>query len=730
MTFHEISGTYSVRRAGTILLCALVMSSACGRRPKSRVADPQNPASTYVPAGPVTEVNCDVIVAGGSLAALSTALTAAREGSLTCLLEPTDWPGGQLTASGIPAVDFAWHKAGELNVGAIGKDPVNSAPELIRWLNAAGNPGNCWVSTHCFEPMPLLANAILPAIWREKNLLLFKNTVVKAAQVQPAGARTRIGGIYAVRRKPKADVPWGGYDVRLSQDLPDWYSDKDSARYQKEVLHFTASSGTPVVVDATEFGDVLSLSGAEFTQGVEKDDGHLDAVADTCGQAFTLPFVARYNASPVTEILAESPRPQFFSSAGYQWDRIWSYRRLRGTGEHAGAGQLSSQNWGEGNDWQFSYLFKSKADTLKEVADWSGGVDLKSLADAEQHAYGWLQWLRRAEPRGRGNQLGLARDITGTGHGFAKMPYVRDTRRSIGVDGFQLYAGDLQSSDSDLTGEAFADRIAMGAYSVDVHPMHNCSIPKHSNETLPFFVPLRALTNNKVENLLVAGKTMAQTFLANAATRTHPTEFAVGIGAGAAASFMVRHRLTSTRTMLPKHLDVQYTVTKYAPLWFRIQGAMHPTPNQRLNSLTDDGAYCPRYTRWNQRLGYCVDSQTAYGPFTKGMTDRCIQYGGGQSCTKLHRIEIQGHVIFMQRWERRFARGIRGSGECMPGAHRDQKFPTHCVEEPGNSASGAREIYGPFEPEIVQRCFARNGGDACFTNRWSYAFYDHLRSGR
>ncbi len=68
------------------------------------------------------EFECDVIVAGGSTAALSTALTSAREGSKTCLVEPTDWPGGQLTAGGVPAVDFAWHKVDGYDVGKIGKD--------------------------------------------------------------------------------------------------------------------------------------------------------------------------------------------------------------------------------------------------------------------------------------------------------------------------------------------------------------------------------------------------------------------------------------------------------------------------------------------------------------------------------------------------------------------------------------------------------------------------------
>src|SRR5689334_15320947 len=52
----------------------------------------------------------DVVIAGGSTAAFAAAVAAAEAGARTCLIEPTDWVGGQLTASAVPAVDEAWHK--------------------------------------------------------------------------------------------------------------------------------------------------------------------------------------------------------------------------------------------------------------------------------------------------------------------------------------------------------------------------------------------------------------------------------------------------------------------------------------------------------------------------------------------------------------------------------------------------------------------------------------------
>ena len=65
-------------------------------------------ATASVDASPAVDgpLRCDVLVAGGSTAALSTALTSAvAEPTLTtCLTEPTDELGGQLAFN--PAIDY------------------------------------------------------------------------------------------------------------------------------------------------------------------------------------------------------------------------------------------------------------------------------------------------------------------------------------------------------------------------------------------------------------------------------------------------------------------------------------------------------------------------------------------------------------------------------------------------------------------------------------------------
>lgn len=53
------------------------------------------------------------------------------------------------------------------------------------------------------------------------------------------------------------------------------------------------------------------------------------------------------------------------------------------------------------------------------------------------------------------------------------------------------------------------------------------------------------MTHVQSPNLLLAGKTMSQSFYANAITRLHPSEWSSGAAAGAGAALMVARAWTS-----------------------------------------------------------------------------------------------------------------------------------------------------------------------------------------
>lgn len=545
---------------------------------------PPKPTGTSLPSQPPaqTTVACEVIVAGGSTAALSAALTAAREGAQTCLVEPTDWPGGQLTAAGVPAVDFAWHKANDsVDVGKLGRQPENIPAELLKWLSGVGNPGNCWVSRYCFSPKDLLNKQIFPALRAEQaNLTVILNAVVKRVHTTGEGSEKIIDRIDIVQRTPKTGSQWPGYTRRLSQALPDWYAQTASEHFDKKVASLVSPGAQPpVVIDATEFGDVLVLAGAPYLVGVESDETKLgEGNNERCGQAFTFTFAISTAAKiqpQLPEEALKSDHPSFFSLGKHSWTKVWTYRRLLGTETDANVEEISLQNWNPGNDYPFGYPFKGRSDTQAELNDWQGGLNLQTLDAAERHAYGYFSWYKGQAPSTISSQMQLASNVLGTEYGLSRIPYIRDGRRSIGLDNFVIKSSDLYGSSTRPTGTNFADSIGIGAYALDIHPMQGgCTYPKYIAETYPYYLPFRAHTNRDFKNLLVAGKAMAQTFMANAATRLHPVEFASGVGAGAAAAYMWKNALSSRQAyqVIPA---IQKVVQKHAPIQWSIGGGLY-----------------------------------------------------------------------------------------------------------------------------------------------------------
>ena len=81
----------------------------------------------------------------------------------------TDWPGGQMTAGGVPAIDFGGYNVHEDNQPRSFRDFFEAVP---------GNPGACSVSIKCYEPNWLVASWIMPRLARSPNLSVFLNTAI------------------------------------------------------------------------------------------------------------------------------------------------------------------------------------------------------------------------------------------------------------------------------------------------------------------------------------------------------------------------------------------------------------------------------------------------------------------------------------------------------------------------------------------------------------------------
>ena len=556
----------------------------------------------------------------------------------------------------------------------------------------------------------------------------------------------KIDRLNTIKRTP---VSGTGYDRKLSDDMADWYSFDNSARFTKEQLIFGGNNGkNPVVVEASELSELLPLAGASYLQGSQTFDGSTQTLNQSCGQSITATFNMKYNSGPVAENGPD--RNSFDNTYGNfnfgtkDWDNAWNYRRLTGTGNpyvsSLASGQISTMNWknsptsNNGNDYAKIYLFKDYNQTQQEVNDWQGGVNYSAIKGSEDVSSKFYYFMKDNEPRGNGNRLNLDHASMGTTTGFYKFPYLRDTRRSIGIDNYLLKNSELLAQNP--TGARFADAIATANYPMDIHPTDNCTYSSddmglsHKQgpgaEPYPFYIPLRSLTNKDVVNLVVAGKSIAQTFKTAAATRLQPGEATTGTAAGAFASYLHTTNKTTYDVVRPamgtykaQVLPIQNIVKKYQPIdWVLKNGLTYPSSTEYLKNIRTD-YNCPDGTIPDLAEGYCVDKDNAYGPFSTTMNNACLQAGGGQTCTLLRTFTVGNKTITATRWSKLFARQLRGDNACPNGLTMDTIYRDYCVQ----GSNGTKEVFGPFTKVQVDRCFNQLGGGlACYTNRWNYNF--------
>jgi len=480
--------------------------------------------------------SCDVLVVGGGTGGVAAALVVAEGGHSVCLTEETNWIGGQMTAQGVSALDE--NKYVETSGATASYIKLRSAIRTYYGLHyklspAATrgrhfNPGSCWVSGLCFEPSVALdaIQSMLKPYQSSGLLRVFLRT--KAISVVRSGNR-----ITSV--------------LTYNFDTDAWTS--FHARY---------------VLDATETGDLLPLSGAEYVTGAEarKETGEPHARQGDAdpgdSQSFTYTFVLARDPSHTHPIPKppeyEKHRDQQPYSLSINYDKgktltyrvfekapgtpgsFWTYRRLLASANFAGnKAEVSLINW-PGNDYCGPALLSSDVDQQTQA-----------LREAKITSLGFAYWLQNEAPRdlpgadGRGYpDLQLVSSALGSKDALSQFPYIRESRRIKALTTIKeqnisaLYQKGARA-------EFFPDSVGIGWYPIDIH---SCSRQDFSTDTRPFQVPLGALVPRGLENLLAAAKNIGTTHITNGAYRLHPVEWAIGEAAGVLAGFAVDHDVT------------------------------------------------------------------------------------------------------------------------------------------------------------------------------------------
>tara|TARA_B100000959_G_scaffold284047_1_gene354549 strand:- start:2234 stop:3871 length:1638 start_codon:yes stop_codon:yes gene_type:complete len=498
------------------------------------------------------ERHAQIVIIGGGVGGCAAALAAARGGATVIMTEETDWIGGQLTQQAVPPDEGRWieqfgcsrsYRAFREGVRAYYRDhyPLTTGARARAQLN----PGNGSVSRLCHEPRVALAvlQAMLAPYTSSGQVEIWLDS--KAVNAESDGDRVRSVTV----RRPS------GHET---------------------VLH------APYVIDATEMGDLLPLTGTEYVTGFESqaDTGEMHAppVAQPDNhQSFTCCFAVEHipdedhtidkpetysfwrdyepNLTPAWpgKLLAwpysfphtcepiEKPFDPLETTGEFSF---WTYRRIL----HAGNFDTSTSgsplrsvclvNWPQIDYW------------LGNLHDVDEAEAAKHLEGGKQLSLSWLYWLQTEAPRPDGGQgwsgLRLRKDIVDTEDGLAKYPYIRESRRikaeftvveaHVGTEARMTATG---LSREDVRAENFHDSVGVGSYRIDLHPSSGGD-NYIDVSSLPFQIPLGALIPQRVENLLPASKNLGVTHITNGCYRLHPVEWGIGEAAGALAAYCLR----------------------------------------------------------------------------------------------------------------------------------------------------------------------------------------------
>lgn len=495
-----------------------------------------------------SEIQTDILVVGGGLGGIAAALAALEVGRSVVLTEHYDWLGGQLTSQAVPPDEHSWVE--QMGVTARYRTlrdgirgyyrqhyPLTERSRNWRELN----PGAGWVSRLCHEPRVAVAviEAMLAPYRASRRLRVLQ-------PFQPVGADVDGDRVSAIRMVHRDE----GSEVVVAASF---------------------------VIDATETGDLLPLTRTEFVTGFEAQSDTGEPSAPSEAQPLNMQAVSICFAVDHVDGDHTIDKPENYDFwRTYQPD-FWGDRLLSWRAPHPRSLDIVERAFdpnpdddpllvnadqrlspGDTNLWTFRRIAARRNfvdgayDSDITLVNWPmidyfegpvfGVPDdeaRRHLAGADQLSRAVFYWMQTEAPRpdgGIGFQgLRLRGDITGTQHGLAQAPYIREARRIKAA--YTIAEQDLSLAvRGDKGAVRYHDTVGVGMYRIDLHPSTGGDTYIDVG-SCPFEIPLGALLPQRMTNLLPAGKNIGTTHITNGCYRLHPVEWNIGEAAGALAAF-------------------------------------------------------------------------------------------------------------------------------------------------------------------------------------------------
>ncbi|MDR1379595.1 MAG: FAD-dependent oxidoreductase [Synergistaceae bacterium] len=503
----------------------------------------------------------DVVVAGGSISGIAAALQASRLGVSVLVVEPSEWIGGQATAAGVSTMDDLSRIRSGLYLEFILK-------MKLYYDTMEKSMGTCYWDPRSLAFEPSVGQRVLYEMLEEARTQSGKplDILLTSAVTGVARDGSTVTGVTVQKRR----------------------GTKEEQEKKTEIT-------CRVLIEATEYGDILPLVGAAYRVG--------NSVTPFLNKEALLQditwvaIIRSYPGGIPPNLRVTTPLPgyeeskrnyeSYVSADGVDFKGIYpvelpvnfvSHNAYRGLPD-------SSTPWGyDGSADNWKYITKSGVnwgnDYPGKVSENEGrGLTVEYLenekvrAQVEKEALiktlHFIYYIQNelsekwsvADDEYLNDELPVALDLPKEWREIARrmppIPYVRESRRVVGdyiLTSAELLRNSLSYRDGQTSHE-FKDAIAIGGYILDLHGANTDADMEWSMEeraasaTLnrprgPFQVPLRVLLPKDIDGLIVAEKNLSMTRLAAGALRLQPICMMVGQAAGALAALSVQNGVT------------------------------------------------------------------------------------------------------------------------------------------------------------------------------------------
>ena len=433
----------------------------------------------------VEQVQSDIVIVGAGASGVPAAIQAARMGQNVLLIEETEWLGGMLTAAGVSATDGNH----QMPSGLWGE----FRQKLYDHYGGPDKVFTGWVSNTLFEPR------VGSDIFREMVEAEDHITVMHGYRLE--GASVTDGRVVSAE-----------------------FSNSENG-----VLRVFGQ----VFIDGTEYGDLLAFAGADYSLYMETYDETLEPgapedehpyVQDMTyaavlkdfgeGEDHTIPEPPNYDPSEFECMcveVCENPTEELLDC-----DQVLDYGRL--------PNDKFMINWPNiGNDY-----FANNVDVSYEERE-------RINEEAKDMTRRWIYFM---QTEGGYTNLGFADDEFPTEDLFPLKPYIRESRRAVGVD--RLYLHDILDPYEYDERPLYKTGIAVADYPVDHHRRKN-PVPKQIEfPGIPSYnIPFGSLVPAELNGLIASEKNISVTNVVNGTTRLQPAVMQIGQAGGAAAAMSV-----------------------------------------------------------------------------------------------------------------------------------------------------------------------------------------------